>query len=41
MPEKQVDTILQEIWSDHCQLRRALVDYELLNRKDGIYWQVG
>jgi hypothetical protein len=41
MSEAEVDAILREIWSDHCQLRRALVDYEFLNRKDGVYWRVG
>jgi hypothetical protein len=39
--EPEVDVILRAIWPDHCQLRRALVDYELLNRKDGVYWRVG
>lgn len=41
MSESRVDAILRPIWHDHCQLRRALVDYELLNRKDGVYWRVG
>lgn len=41
MPEADVDTRLGEIWPDYCLLRRALVDEELLNRKDGIYWRVG
>ena len=39
--ESEVDRVLRAVWSDHCQLRRALVDYELLNRKDGVYWRVG
>ena len=39
--EADVDTILREFWPDHCQLRRALVERELLNRKDGVYWRVG
>jgi hypothetical protein len=39
--EREVDSVLKEIWPDYCQLRRALVDYELLNRKNGIYWRVG
>jgi hypothetical protein len=38
--EIEVDTILRAIWPDHCQLRRALVDYEFLNRKNGIYWRI-
>jgi hypothetical protein len=41
MSEAEVDATLRQIWPDHCQLRRALVDYELLNRKDGVYWRVG
>jgi hypothetical protein len=41
LSEAEVDAILRDLWSDHCQLRRALVDYELLNRKDGVYWRVG
>jgi hypothetical protein len=41
LSERDVDAVLRAIWSDHCQLRRALVDYELLNRKDGVYWRVG
>jgi hypothetical protein len=41
MPESEVDALLHEFWPDHCQLRRALVDRELLNRKDGVYWRVG
>jgi hypothetical protein len=39
--EAEVDVILREFWPDHCQLRRALVERELLNRKDGVYWRVG
>ena len=41
MAEADVDAILREFWPDHCQLRRALVERELLNRKDGVYWRVG
>ncbi|MDQ6709127.1 MAG: DUF2087 domain-containing protein [Candidatus Dormibacteraeota bacterium] len=41
MPESEVDQRLGEIWPDYCLLRRELVDLELLNRKDGIYWRVG
>ncbi|HET9849809.1 MAG TPA: DUF2087 domain-containing protein [Candidatus Dormibacteraeota bacterium] len=39
--EPEIDAILREVWPDHCQLRRALVDRELLNRRDGVYWRVG
>jgi len=41
LAEADVDAILREFWPDHCQLRRALVERELLNRKDGVYWRVG
>jgi hypothetical protein len=41
LAEPEVDAILRQFWPDYCQLRRALVDRELLNRKDGIYWRVG
>jgi hypothetical protein len=41
LTEGEVDAILRTMWVDHCQLRRALVDYELLNRKGGLYWRVG
>jgi hypothetical protein len=39
--DAEVDAILREFWPDHCQLRRALVERVLLNRKDGVYWRVG
>jgi hypothetical protein len=41
LAEAEVDAMLREFWPDHCQLRRALVERELLNRKDGVYWRVG
>jgi hypothetical protein len=41
LPEGEVDRELRQIWPDYCQLRRALVDYEFLARKDGRYWRVG
>jgi len=41
MAEAEVDAILREFWPDHCQLRRALIERESLNRKDGIHWRVG
>ena len=41
LAEADVDAILREFWPDHCQLRRALVERELLNRKGGVYWRVG
>ena len=39
--EIEVDEILRQFWPDYCLLRRALVDYELLNRRAGIYWRIG
>jgi hypothetical protein len=39
--EAEVDVILREFWPDYCQLRRALIERELLNRKGGVYWRVG
>ncbi len=39
--EREVDALLRTMWADHCQLRRALVDYEFLARKGGVYWRVG
>jgi hypothetical protein len=41
LPEAEVDRELRQIWPDYCQLRRALIDYEFLARKDGRYWRVG
>ncbi len=41
MPEVEVSEILRQFWPDYCRLRRALVDYEFLNRRAGIYWRVG
>ena len=41
MTEAEVDAVLRQMWGDHCQLRRALVDRDLLNRRDGVYWRVG
>ncbi len=41
LPEEEVDQALRQIWPDYCQLRRALIDYEFLARKDGRYWRVG
>ncbi|TMD14794.1 MAG: DUF2087 domain-containing protein [Chloroflexi bacterium] len=41
IPEPELNAILREIWPDHAQLRRALVDCELVNRRAGLYWRVG
>lgn len=38
--EKQVDQILQNLGgTDHCTLRRALIDLQLLQRDNNIYWK--
>ena len=35
--EREVDAILKAVYDDHCELRRALVDYRFLSRDRGIY----
>jgi hypothetical protein len=36
--ERELDAILKEVYSyDHCTVRRALVDFKLLQRTNGIY----
>ncbi len=39
--ERQVDTLLKEVYDDHCMLRHSLVDLKFLERANGIYWKVG
>lgn len=39
--EKEVNAVLSEVFDDHCTLRRALVDYRLVERENGVYWRVG
>lgn len=40
-PELEVNTILRAFHDDVAALRRYLVDAELLERADGIYWRIG
>ena len=40
-PERTVDAILRAWHPDHASLRRYLVDEELLEREQGVYWRVG
>jgi hypothetical protein len=40
-PERAVDAILRAWHDDHVSLRRYLVDEELMDRDQGIYWRVG
>ena len=39
--EGEVNDVLAGFHPDYCALRRYLVDAELLDRRDGIYWRVG
>lgn len=38
-PEKAVNEILEDHHPDFASLRRALVDYGYMDRKDGYYWR--
>ncbi len=38
--EKQVNEILKQYHEDYATLRRELVDFHLLDRKNSIYWRV-
>jgi hypothetical protein len=40
-PEKDVNAILRAWYPDYAALRRYLVDEELLDRDNGLYWRVG
>jgi len=40
-PEAEVNTILRAFWPDVSALRRYLVDAQLLERADGVYWRIG
>lgn len=40
-PEATVDATLRRFHPDHCALRRYLVEQELLERRDGLYWRCG
>ena len=38
--EKQVNEIIGRFHADTASLRRAMIDYKLMQRKDGKYWRV-
>ncbi len=37
--EPQVNEILRALHADFASLRRALIDFHFLERKDGLYWR--
>jgi hypothetical protein len=39
--EAQVNEILDRYYGDRATLRRQLVDQELMQRKNGLYWRAG
>ncbi len=39
--ERQVDEMLLRFHPDYCALRRYMVDEELMDRRDGMYWRAG
>jgi len=39
--ERQVDEILLRFHADYCALRRYMVEEELMDRRDGMYWRAG
>lgn len=40
-PERQVNDLLRVWHEDYAMLRRYLVDEQLLDREDGVYWRIG
>jgi len=40
-PERAVDALLRAWYDDHASLRRYLVDENLMQRADGVYWRSG
>lgn len=40
-PEREVDAILRAWYDDHATLRRYLIDADLMNRDQGVYWRIG
>lgn len=38
--EKQVSEMLAELHEDYASLRRGFIEYNLMERKDGVYWVV-
>jgi hypothetical protein len=39
--ELQVNEMLVRFHPDYCALRRHMVDEEILDRSDGVYWRAG
>jgi hypothetical protein len=39
--ELQVNETLARFHPDYCALRRYLVDEEIMDRRDGVYWRAG
>ena len=39
--ELQVNETLSRFYPDYCALRRYLVDEEIMDRRDGVYWRAG
>jgi DNA-binding transcriptional ArsR family regulator len=39
-PEKEVNELLRRFNPDTAALRRYLVDYRMMDRKDGVYWKL-
>jgi hypothetical protein len=40
-PEREVNRLLGEMFSDYAALRRYLVDEQLMARAGGEYWRIG
>jgi hypothetical protein len=40
-PEAEINAVLRSFWPDVAALRRYLVDAQLLERADGMYWRIG
>ena len=36
--ENEVDTIINQVYDDHCTIRRLLIDEGIMKRKNQIYW---
>lgn len=39
-PEKQVNELIKRFYADAATLRRAMIDYGMMQRANGIYWKV-
>jgi len=40
-PEREVNQVLGDMFSDYATLRRYLVDEQLMERAEGEYWRIG